>query len=111
MIYFIGVFSIFHYDDFTGNILSSVSTDHNNQIISHISFALTLLQLRLHESIWSITVQIICYPRRRQGRREGGGVWYFGFLRKAEKEKDLFASLAEDKLVPFVAQDRRNFMV
>ena len=31
IIYFIGVFSIFHYDDFTGNILSSVSTDHNNQ--------------------------------------------------------------------------------
>ena len=28
MIYFIGVFSIFHYDDFTGYILSSVSTDH-----------------------------------------------------------------------------------
>ena len=44
-------------------------------------------------------------------RGEGGGVWYFGFIGKAEKEKDLFASLAEDKLVSFVAQDRRNFMV
>ena len=71
MIYFIGVFSIFHYDDFTGNILSSVSTDHNNQIINHISFALTLLQLRLHESILSITVQIIRGEGRaaRRGRR------------------------------------------
>ena len=90
MIYFIWVFSIFHYDDFTVNILSSVSIDHDNQIISHI--------LRLHESIRSITVQIIFYPRRRQGREARAAESDTSFvLCMAEKEKDIFASLAEDK--------------